>query len=242
MSDLWPWLLVAGMGALHGLNPAGGWPLAAAWGVRSGDRTQALRALLPIAAGHLASVALVAGAVVLGLAMDRITLQVLAGALFAVAAVTHLSGCLPKAARAPAGHAGLAIWSFMMSTAHGAGLMLVPALVPLCAGEASALAMTGSGPLTLAFIAVGVHMAAMLAVTGLIAIMASGIFPSVMVILLHINRLRLPFRRRRKREPKHEKSRSGTDRGCLAACPCPANRQSLAPRRNCPRAAAGGQV
>jgi hypothetical protein len=169
MSSLWPWLLVAGMGALHGLNPAGGWPLAAAWGVRSGDRTQALRALLPIAAGHLASVALVAGAVVWGLAMDRVTLQVLAGGLFAVAIIAHLSGCLPKAARAPAGHAGLALWSFMMSTAHGAGLMLVPALVPLCAGDAPALEMAGSGPLTLALTALGVHTAAMLAVTGVLA-------------------------------------------------------------------------
>jgi hypothetical protein len=169
MSDLWPWLLVAGMGALHGLNPAGGWPLAAAWGVRSGNRTQALRALFPIAAGHLASVALVAGAVVLGLGLDRTWLQVLAGGLFAVAVIVHLSGRMPKAARAPAGHAGLALWSFMMSTAHGAGLMLVPALVPLCAGDGSALEMTGSGPLVTAITALGVHMAAMLFITGLIA-------------------------------------------------------------------------
>ena len=47
-------------GALHGLNPATGWLLAAAWGVRTRDRAQALRALLPIGVGHLASVALVA--------------------------------------------------------------------------------------------------------------------------------------------------------------------------------------
>ncbi|UUZ72346.1 hypothetical protein LP415_00475 [Polaromonas sp. P1(28)-8] len=57
----------------------------------------------------------------------------------------------------------------MMSTAHGAGLMLVPALIPLCAGDASVLKMTESGPLTLALAAVGVHTAAMLAVTGLVA-------------------------------------------------------------------------
>lgn len=157
------------MGALHGLNPAGGWPLAAAWGVRSRDRTQALRALLPIAAGHLASVALVAGAVVFGLAMDRFTLQILAGGLFAAAVIAHLSDHLPKVARAPAGHAGLALWSFMVSTAHGAGLMLVPALVPLCAGNGSALEMAGSGPLTLALAALGVHTASMLAVTGVLA-------------------------------------------------------------------------
>ena len=132
MASLGPWLLVAGVGALHGLNPATGWMLAAAWGARSRDRAQALRALVPIAAGHAASVALVAGAVVFGLAMDRFALQVLAGGLLAVAAVVHLSGRAPKVARAPAGHAGLALWSFMMSTAHGAGLMLVPALIPLC--------------------------------------------------------------------------------------------------------------
>jgi hypothetical protein len=169
MADLWPWLAVAGLGALHGLNPAGGWPLAVAWGVRSRDRAQMLRALLPIAAGHFASVALVVVAVVWGLSMDRVALQVLAGGLFAVAAIVHLSGCMPRVARAPVGHAGLALWSFMMSTVHGAGLMLVPALVPLCTGDASVLAMTESGPLTLALAALGIHTAAMLVATGLVA-------------------------------------------------------------------------
>ena len=58
----------------------------------------------------------------------------------------------------------------MMSTAHGAGLMLVPALVPLCAGDASVQEITGSGPLVLALAAVGIHTATMLAVTGMLAI------------------------------------------------------------------------
>lgn len=169
MSSFWPWLVVAGVGALHGLNPATGWALAAAWGVRARDRSQALRALVPIAAGHTASIALVAGAVAGGVALDRFTLQVLAGGLLAAFAVVHLSGRAPRAARAPAGHAGLALWSFMMSTAHGAGLMLVPALIPLCAGEASVAGLTGSGPLALALAAVSVHTAAMLAVAGLVA-------------------------------------------------------------------------
>lgn len=169
MQSLWPWLAIAGMGALHGLSPASGWIWAAAWGVRSGGRVQVLRALAPIAVGHLASVALVASAAVWGRGMDRAWLQVLAGGLFAVAAFVHLSGRLPKTACAPAGHAGLALWSFMMSTAHGAGLTLVPALVPLCAGEASAADFTGSGPLALALAAVATHTAAMLITTGLVA-------------------------------------------------------------------------
>lgn len=170
MASLWPWLVVAGVGALHGLNPATGWMWAAAWGVRSRDRAQALRALVPIAIGHAASVALVAGAVAFGLSMDRVVLQILAGVLVVVFAVLHLSGRTPSAARAPAGHAGMALWSFMMSTAHGAGLMLVPALIPLCMGDASARETGASGSLMLAFAAVGVHTAAMLAVTGAIAV------------------------------------------------------------------------
>jgi hypothetical protein len=142
---------------------------AAAWGVQSRDRAQALRALVPIAAGHAASVAVVAAAVALGLSMDRFMLQALAGVLLAVVAVYHLSGRKAKRTRTPVGHAGLALWSFMMSTAHGAGLMLVPALIPICMGDAPGRGITASGPLTLALAAVGVHTAAMLAVTGVIA-------------------------------------------------------------------------
>jgi hypothetical protein len=169
MANLWPWLAVAGVGALHGLNPATGWMWAAAWGLRSRDRAQALRALMPIAVGHAASVGFVAAAVAFGLSMDRTVLQVLAGGLFVVVAVVHLCGRTPKAARSPAGHVGLALWSFMMSTAHGAGLMLVPALIPLCMGTAPGRGLGASGSLMLALAAVGVHTAAMLAVTGVIA-------------------------------------------------------------------------
>lgn len=169
MASLWPWLAVAGAGALHGLNPVTGWMFAAAWGVRTRDRRQALRALMPIALGHAASVALVAAAVGFGLSMDRVVLQGLAGGLLVVGAMLHLSRRTAKGTRAPAGHAGLALWSFTMSTARGAGMMLVPALTPLCAGDALAVEITASGSLTLALAAVGVHTAAMLAVTGVIA-------------------------------------------------------------------------
>jgi uncharacterized membrane protein len=169
VASLWPWLAVAGVGALHGLNPATGWIFAAAWGVRSRDRAQALRALLPIAVGHATSVALVAAAVAFGLAMNRVVVQALAGGLLFVVVLVHLAGRTARRARAPTGHAGLALWSFMMSTTHGAGLMLVPALIPLCLGNAPGREITASGSLTLALAAVGVHTAAMIAVTGVIA-------------------------------------------------------------------------
>ena len=169
MASLWPWLAVAGVGALHGLNPASGWIWAAAWGLRSGDRAQALRALVPIAVGHLASVALVAGAVWSGFVLDRVWLQAVAVGLCVLLVLVHLSRRTPEVARAPTGHVGLALWSFAMSTAHGAGLMLVPALVPLCLGDASAGPTTAPGVLGLALAALAVHTAAMLAVTGLLA-------------------------------------------------------------------------
>jgi hypothetical protein len=172
MSSVWPWLVVAGVGALHGLSPATGWALAAAWGVHARDRAQALRALIPIAVGHTASVALVAAAVAFGVSMDGVVLQALAGGLLVVVAMRHLLRRTAKPARAPAKHLGLALWSFMMATGHGAGLMLVPALIPLCIADSPAREISASGSLALALAAVGVHTAAMLAVSGVVATVA----------------------------------------------------------------------
>lgn len=169
MSNLWPWMAVAGLGALHGLNPATGWMFAAAWGVHSNNRTHALRALVPIAVGHTVSIALVAAMVALGMSMDRVVLQVIAVVLLVIVVLHHLFGRKPRRAWASTGHTGLALCSFMMSTAHGAGLMLVPALIPICMGSSPAREITASGSLMLALAAVSVHTAAMLVVTGTIA-------------------------------------------------------------------------
>lgn len=169
MTDGWPWLAVAGFGALHGLNPTNGWLLAATWGVRSGDRTRTRWALVPIAVGHAASVFLVAVAVLLGLALDRAMLQAVAAGLVAIIAIVHLCDRARRRTRTPGGHAALALWSFVVSTSHGAGVMLVPALIPLCAAGRPSGQLVASAPLALALAAVGVHTAAMLAVTGAVA-------------------------------------------------------------------------
>ncbi|WP_335339745.1 hypothetical protein [Collimonas arenae] len=124
--------------------------------------------MIPIAVGHSASVGLLAAAVALGLVEGRGVLQVLAGPLLVIVLLHYL---LSRQARrvSTAGHVGLALWSFMMSTAHGAGLMLVPVLIPLCMADTPAREITASGSLFLALVAVGVHTVAMLAVTGVIA-------------------------------------------------------------------------
>jgi hypothetical protein len=166
-------LAVAGLGALHGLNPATGWAFAAAGALRSRDRRQALRALVPIAAGHTVSVALVAGAVwasvTLGPSIDLALLQAVAVGLLALVIVACLAGRTQGWRGATAGQAALGLWSFVMSTAHGAGLMLVPAITSLCLSDTPAREITASGSFALALAAVAVHTAAMLVVTGLMA-------------------------------------------------------------------------
>ncbi len=188
MASLWPWLAIAGVGALHGLNPTSGWMLAVAAGRRAGNPWRALRTLLPIALGHGASVALVVAAVGYGLSVDRGALQVGAGALLAVAMAVRLAARRSPRTKAPASQAGVAICSFMSASAHGAGLMLVPALLPLCTAYAPALhgAARGGGewsPLALTAMALAVHTASMLAVTGLVACGVCRGFDAVLVWL-----------------------------------------------------------
>lgn len=159
--DAWPWIAVAGLGALHGLSPAGGWVFVTA--------RPAGRALLPLAGGHLAAVAVTALAIAQGWAPDRDAARGLAAVL--LLAVAWRQWRAPEG-RHPCGRPGdvaLAGWSFLIGTAHGSGLVLVPALVPLCLSDGPARAITASGSLLLAMLAVAVHLAAMLATTGVVA-------------------------------------------------------------------------
>ena len=49
MTDAWPWLALAGLGAFHGLNPGMGWLFAVALGMHRQSRKAVLVSLLPIA-------------------------------------------------------------------------------------------------------------------------------------------------------------------------------------------------
>src|SRR5215207_5089433 len=59
LNNFWPWISLALLGAFHGLNPGMGWLFAVALGLQAGRRTAVIGALGPIAAGHLASIAMV---------------------------------------------------------------------------------------------------------------------------------------------------------------------------------------
>lgn len=172
MGDPWPWLAVAGLGALHGLSPASGWVFVAARGLRGGDRRQAWRALLPVAAAHVAAIAAVAAVVAQGIAVDRALCQWLAGAALLGAAACLLPRCgaaVGQVGGELGSKLGLALGTVLAACAHGAGMMLVPALVPLCLADGPARAITASGSMVLALAAVGVHLAAMLLAAGGVA-------------------------------------------------------------------------
>jgi hypothetical protein len=172
VSELWPWLALAGLGAFHGINPAMGWLFAVALGLHRNSRALVFEALLPIALGHAASIAVVALAVVaLGLMIEQGLVRALAGTLLIGWALYHsLFGSRHRVrVGMRTGMAGLALWSFLMASAHGAGLMLVPVLIPLCLAAAPAGDLTAGGSLGISLAAVAVHTLAMLVVTAAIA-------------------------------------------------------------------------
>lgn len=122
-----------------------------------------LAPLLPIALGHLAAIALVAAAVVLGWSPDRGILQAVAGGLLAALLACRLWGHAARRMHASAGHGALALGSFLVASAHGAGLVLVPALAPLCLSNAAVGDAGWAGALVPALAGLAVHAAAMLA-------------------------------------------------------------------------------
>jgi hypothetical protein len=176
VSEVWPWLVLAGLGAFHGINPAMGWLFAVALGLHRQSRVVVLEALIPIALGHALSVALVAlAAIALGIVVDQRAIRVLAGGLLIAWALYHWRyGSRHRVLIGmQTGMAGLAAWSFVMASAHGAGLMLVPALLPLGAAHGSHAHHGGVAidPLPVTLAAIGVHTLVMLATTGVIAVL-----------------------------------------------------------------------
>ncbi|WVT75807.1 hypothetical protein QM996_26615 (plasmid) [Sinorhizobium chiapasense] len=172
MTTAWPWLSIIGLGAFHGINPAMGWLFAVALGLHRQSRRIVWLSLAPIAVGHAVSAALTLAVVVaFGAVLEPHHFRLVAALLIlSVAAYGALYGHRHRVrVGMRAGMAGLGLWSFLMATSHGAGLMLVPAVLSLCvADRAGDLAVAGSLPVALA--AVAVHGAAMLAVVAAIAI------------------------------------------------------------------------
>jgi len=128
-----PWLTVALLGAFHGVNPAMGWLFAVGRGLHTGERRAVFRALPPIALGHFLSivgVALLAGTA--GFFLDvRVVRWLCAGLLLVFGILLLAKKIRHRWFGMQVGFGGLTGWSFLMASAHGAGLMVVPALLSL---------------------------------------------------------------------------------------------------------------
>jgi hypothetical protein len=128
VNGLWPWLVVFGLGLFHGVNPAMGWLFAVALGLQEQKRAGVLRALPPIVLGHALSIAIIIAAVLVArTSLPHRTLKIAAAAiLFAFGLYRLFRSRHPNWVGMRVGFGDLTLWSFVMASAHGAGLMLVP--------------------------------------------------------------------------------------------------------------------
>ena len=128
MSGLWPWLVVFGLGLFHGVNPAMGWLFAVALGLQEHKRAAVLRALPPIALGHALSIGIIIAAVLVArISLPHRALKIAAAAiLFGFGLYRLLRSRHPNWVGMRVGFGDLTLWSFVMASAHGAGLMLIP--------------------------------------------------------------------------------------------------------------------
>ena len=178
--DSLPLVTVALLGAYHGLNPAMGWLFAVGLGMQDRDRRSVLRALPPIAVGHEAAIALVAALVIgLGVLGDPRPLHLAAAAaLIGFGAFRFWKPrAHPRWTTMRVTRGELTWWSFLMSSAHGAGLMVAPVLLGAgAAEEADAHAghvhdlPTGALGVHEAALAITVHVGAMLIVMAAVAL------------------------------------------------------------------------
>jgi uncharacterized membrane protein (UPF0136 family) len=128
VSGLWPWLTLFGLGAFHGINPAMGWLFAVGLGLQEQKRIAVLRALPPIALGHALSIGIIIAAVLLArVSVPPFPLKIAAAAiLFAFGLYRLFRSRHPNWVGMRVGFGDLTLWSFVMASAHGAGLMLIP--------------------------------------------------------------------------------------------------------------------
>jgi uncharacterized membrane protein (UPF0136 family) len=128
VSDLWPWLAVFGLGLFHGINPAMGWLFAVALGLQQQKRAAVFSALPPMVLGHALSIGIIIAAVLVArVSVPHVTLKIAAAAiLFAFGFYRLLRSRHPNWVGMRVGFGDLTLWSFIMASAHGAGLMLVP--------------------------------------------------------------------------------------------------------------------
>jgi hypothetical protein len=121
------------LGAYHGINPGMGWLFAVALGMQEHSAQAVLRALAPIALGHalaIGVVVLLAGLVQIVLPLQYLRIAV-AGALISLGIYKIVRNRHFRWGGMKVGFTELTVWSFLMASAHGAGLMVLPVVLGL---------------------------------------------------------------------------------------------------------------
>jgi hypothetical protein len=178
-SPLWPWAALFLLGAYHGLNPGMGWLFAVALGMQKKSAAAVWQSLVPIAAGHFVAIGLVVAAAAIAGAVLPLRYVKIAAAcvLLAFGLFRLIRKSHPRWGGMQIGFRDLAIWSFLMASAHGAGFMLLPILLKMSSLHAAAdagdpahhlhaLGFAGPWPASIALL---IHTLGYLLVTGLIA-------------------------------------------------------------------------
>ena len=129
--ELGAWSALFSLGAYHGINPGMGWLFAVARGMQEHSTRAVAWSLPPIALGHALSI----GVVVLLAELAQVTLPLIYVRIGVAALLVGLG--LYKLVRSrhfrwggmQVGFRELTIWSFLMASAHGAGLMVLPVVL-----------------------------------------------------------------------------------------------------------------
>jgi len=134
------WQAMVFLGAYHGINPGMGWLFAVALGMQHGSARGVWRALPPIALGHAAAIAVVLLlAAAARLVVPLAALNVMVGAVLMSMGIYRLwHHRHPRFGGMQVGFGDLTLWSFLMASAHGAGFMVLPFVMPATATVAAA--------------------------------------------------------------------------------------------------------
>lgn len=170
------WLAVVASGVYHGLNPGMGWPLAVSAGLLQRNARALVAALGPLTLGHLLAILLVIlpFALLLALVEWRQPIQIVASLIVIAFGVFRLINQRHPRVLVRIPPTRLALWSFVVAIAHGAGLMLVPIYLGLCraadldSGHEAAGALINAN-LAMAVLVAIVHALAMITAGGILA-------------------------------------------------------------------------
>jgi hypothetical protein len=167
------WQAMVLLGAYHGINPGMGWLFAVALGMQHGSARAVWRALPPIALGHAASVGVILlSAILAGFVVPLDALRVIVALMLVTLGLYRLwRHRHPRYGGMQVGFRDLTAWSFLMASAHGAGFMVLPFVMPTPAALAAAshvhashAAVAGANVATIGATAIALHTVAYLAV------------------------------------------------------------------------------